>query len=139
MTTTQLLTPTSAWLAHCADFLEPLQGPEGTAERLLLLLHYGIDWEGSWLATHRANYWDRHLPDRVLIATYMSNSLPSWWTMVATDLSSSPRTAAERKETAQLLQQPSVPVLRALREQTEALVLRARIVAETVRATRPSR
>ncbi|MBA3019680.1 hypothetical protein [Propionicimonas sp.] len=131
-------TPTDRWLQNLAGTLPPLTGHSGTAERLLLLLHYGIDWDTSWVATHRAAYWDRHLPNKVLVATYMSSSLRSWWTMVAGDLNAAPRNAAERAELANLLEEPSQPVLRILREQTEALILRTRIVAETIRANRPT-
>lgn len=132
------LSPTGQWLAATADLMPPLDGPAGTAERLLLLLHYGIDWDSSWVGTHRATYWDRHLPDRTLVATYLTPSLRSWWSMVSAELNSAPRTAAERTELAILLEEPSAPVLRILREQTEALVLRTRIVAEAVRDRRPT-
>lgn len=130
-------TPTSRWLAHTADVMPALDGPAGTAERLLLLLHYGVDWESSWVGSHRANYWTSHLPDRVLVGTYLTDSLRSWWTLVAGELSSAPRTGAERMELASLLEAPSAPVLRILREQTEALTLRTRIVADAVRSQRP--
>ena len=134
--TSQASPPTSTWLDQTAGILSPLEGPAGTAERLLLLLHYGIDWESSWVGSHRATYWDRHLPDRVLVATYVTASLRSWWSMVAGEFDSAPRTSAERAELATLLEQPSEPVLRLMREQTEALTLRTRIVADAVREHR---
>lgn len=139
LTESATTTPTGTWLGHTAHLLPPLTGPAGTAERLLLLLHYGIDWESSWVGSHRATYWDRHLPDRVLVGTYLTNSLRAWWTLVAGELGSAPRSAAERHELASLLEEPSGPVLRILRDQTEALTLRTRIVAETVRARRGPR
>lgn len=131
--------PTDKWLQHLDGALPPLTGPAGTAERLLLLLHYGIDWDTSWVSNHRAKYWDQHLPNKVIVATYLTSSLRSWWTMVAGDLNAAPRTAAERTELATLLEADSAPVLHLLREQTEALILRTRIVADAVRAIRPPR
>lgn len=131
--------PTDRWLAVTAGIMPPLEGPEGTAERLLLLLHYGIDWENGWVGSYRTTYWDRILPDRVVVATYLAPSLRTWWDQVANDLLSSPRSAQERAELAALLAEPSLPVMRALREQTTALLLRTRIVAETVRAVRAAR
>lgn len=137
--TTQTQVPTDVWLTQAAKILPPLDGPAGTAERLLLLLHYGIDWESSWVGSHRSTYWDRHLPDRVLVATYLTASLRSWWSMVAAEFVAAPRTPAERAELAALLEQPNEPVLRILREQTEALTLRTRIVADAVRDNRTNK
>lgn len=137
--TTLTQTPTDRWLQHLEGVMPPLTGPAATAERLLLLLHYGIDWDTSWVANHRAKYWDQHLPNKVLVATYLTNELRSWWTMVAGDLNSAPRNAEERAELANLLEDSSAPVLKLLREQTDALILRTRIVADAVRAIRPPR
>lgn len=131
--------PTDRWLATTSGIMPPLEGPEGTAERLLLLLHYGIDWENGWVGNYRTTYWDRILPDRVVVATYLAPSLRTWWDQVANDLLSAPRTAHERAELASLMGEPSLPVMKALREQTTALLLRTRIVAETVRSTRAPR
>lgn len=127
-------TPTDRWLETTAGIMPPMDGPEGTAERLLLLLHYGIDWDNGWVGNYRPTYWDRILPDRIIVATYLSPNLRTWWDHVAADLVSAPRSAAERAELARLLGEPSLPVLRVLREQTTALLLRTRIVAETVRS-----
>jgi len=80
-----------------------LTGPAGTAERLLLLIHYGIDWQESWVGRYRATYWDKLLPDRVITATYRAGSLRRWWREVASELGSAPRSAAERHELEQLL------------------------------------
>jgi len=130
------MTPTSTWLATVADILPALDGPSGTAERLLLLLHYGIDWENGWIAQYRATYWERHLPDHVFIAAHMASTLRAWWQIVSGDMQSTPRTRDERIELAELLNQPPEPVLRALRDENAALVLRTRIVAETRRFAR---
>lgn len=131
-------TPTDQWLATVED-MPPLEGPAGTAERLLLLLHYGIDWQNGWLTTRRGTYWDRLLPDRVFLATYRGAELRRWWREAADDLDSRPRNAAERRELEQLLRAPSLPVLELLRAETEPLVLRTRITADAVRDTRHSR
>jgi hypothetical protein len=128
-------TPTAQWLAEAAA-LPPLKGPEGTAERLLLLLHYGIDWQDGWVTRHRGAYWDKILPDRVITATYRAPNLRRWWREAAEELGSHPRTAAERAELEQLLRADPAPVLDVLRWETEALLLRTRIVADAVRAAR---
>lgn len=129
--------PTSRWLAATAETMPPLDGSAGTAERLLLLVHYGIDWSGGWVTRYRKTYWDQVLPDRIICATYRAANLRRWWRDVADDLGSQPRTAAERTELEQLLREESLPVLEVLRFETEALLLRTRIVADAVRAARP--
>lgn len=136
MTDDETTSPTDRWLALAE--LEPLTGPAGTAERMLLLLHYSVDWDG-WVGAHRARYWDAILPDRVVLATYRSEHLRRWWSEAANELDAQPRNSAERAEVAHLVEQPALPVLTVLREQTEALLLRTRIVTEAIRATRPSR
>lgn len=136
---TQSQTPTDRWLACVQDDLPPLDGPSGTAERLLLLLHYGIDWQSGWIVAYRGTYWDRILPDRVFLATYRGAELRRWWREVADAVESQPRCAAERLELAQLLRAPSLPVLEVLRAETEPLLLRTRITADAVRRTRTHR
>jgi len=131
-------TPTDQWLATVED-MPALPGPAGTAERLLLLMHYGIDWQHGWISTRRGTYWDQLLPDRVFLATYRGDELRRWWRDVADDLESRPRSSAERRELEQLLRAPSIPVLELLREQTEPLVLRTRITADAVRDSRAPR
>ena len=126
--------PSSRWLATATD-MPALPGPAGTAERLLLHLHYGIDWTG-WLSAYRHRYWEDLLPDRVLVATYRAATLPRWWDDVAVELTSSPRTPPARREVEQLLREPHRPVLEVMREETTALILRVRIVTEAVRDAR---
>lgn len=62
--------------------------PADTAERLLLLLHYSIDWERSWLADprYRKTYWDELLPGRVRRAAYRADTLDRWWSDVSIQL-----------------------------------------------------
>lgn len=129
-------TPTDRWLATVADVMPALEGPAGVAERLLLLLHYGIDWESSWVVKRRTRYWDQLLPTRVSAATYRTDQLRRWWRDVADQLESAPRNAAERLEVTQLLQTDSLPVLECLRAETEPLILRTQITADAVRAKR---
>ena len=131
------LTPTSKWLATVQDYMPPLDGPAGTAERLLLLVHYGVDWTNGWVANYRKTYWASLLPDRVICATYRAPNLRRWWREVADDLGSAPRGAAERAELEHLLRAEAPPVLEVLRFETEALLLRTRIVADAVRQSRP--
>jgi hypothetical protein len=130
-------TPCDLWLAT-APYLPPLSGDAArTAERLLLLLHYGIDWtEGNWVTTRRGDYWDTLLPTRVRSATYTSADLHHWYSTVSAALGSAPREDRQRLELAQLLTDDPRPVLEILRGRTPALVLRTRIVADAVRAAR---
>jgi hypothetical protein len=67
---------TDRWLAAVPQ-LPPLTAPAAqVAERLVLLLHYGIDWSGSnWVAARRGDYWDNLLPNRIRMATYNSINL----------------------------------------------------------------
>lgn len=133
-TVSAVLRPTDRWLATAAG-LPPLQGPASTAERLLLLLHYGVNWD-SWLGNRRVDYWDVILPERVLQAAICAGSLRVWWQDAGQQLQSQPRTGAERREVVTLLEAESRPVLDALRWEITPLVLRVRIVAESVRAAR---
>lgn len=130
------LSPTSRWLAAMGEAMPPLVGPAGVAERLLLLTHYGIDWSEGWVSRYRTTYWDKVLPDRVICATYRAPNLRRWWRDVAEDLGSAPRSSAERAELEELLRSDSLPVLEVLRFETEALLLRTRLVTEAVRQSR---
>ncbi|WP_172653137.1 hypothetical protein [Rhodococcus opacus] len=128
---------TDRWLAAVPQ-LPPLTVPAAqAAERLVLLLHYGIDWSDSnWVAARRGDYWDNLLPTRIRLATYNSIDLHQWWTASATRLGSAPRTDEQRTELAILLTSEARPVLQVMRDQTTALTLRTRIVADAVRAAR---
>lgn len=133
---TDLSSPTDRWLAAAPEGLPRLAGPPATAERLLLLLHYGIDWDG-WVGRRRKTYWTHHLPNRVRVATYTGGSdLDQWWAVVSRSLESEPSNPEQRLELATLLREPSAPVLNLLRSRSVALVLRTRIVAESVAAQR---
>lgn len=128
-------TPTNRWLAM-VEGMPALDGPAGTAERILLLLHYCIDWNTGWVANYRTTYWSNLLPDRVIVATYRANTLPRWWSDVASELGAQPRSADERRELEQLLRAEAQPVLEHLRYDTQALLLRTRITADSVRSKR---
>lgn len=129
---------TDSWLSE-ASYLPVLTDPPAqTAERLILLLHYGIDWsDRNWVVGYIGDYWDNLLPTRVRAATYSSASLHHWWTTVAARLGSTPRNDGQRRELATLLTADPLPVLQVIRDQSIALTLRTRIVAEAVRASRP--
>lgn len=129
--------PTSQWMATVREYMPPLAGPEGVAERLILILHYSIDWHLSWVANYRPTYWDKILPDRILVASQQATNLRSWWTALADDFSASPATGEIRRELAGLLaaEEPE-RVLLSLSEETLALVMRVRIVAEARRGLR---
>lgn len=128
-------TPTDRWLATVPG-LPPLIGAAGTAERLLLLLHYGVDWDAGWVSGKRHAYWDRILPDYVLQAALRAANLRRFWQQVSPQLQSRPRNSAERVELEVLLRTDDRAVLEALRWETEPLLLRVRIVADAVRAAR---
>lgn len=124
---------TDAWLS--VSPLPRLTGPESVAERLVLLVHYGVDFS-IWGGARRVRYWDA-LTDRVKAATYAGPTLEHWWADVCTQIASAPRDAAERLEVAQLLAHSNPrPVLVALRNHAEVLVLRARVVSEARKAVR---
>ncbi len=133
-------TPTDTWLAARPD-MPALTGPAGVAERLLLLIHYGIDWQHGWIRNHRTTYWAPLLPDRVIYATFVARNLRAWWTAMSDELQSEPRTAAERRELEQLLRPTASDraVLQLLRSETPALLLRTRLTAEAVRTLRDAR
>lgn len=128
-----MATSTDKWLASVPELPALTGGAHSTAERLLLLLHYGIDWESGWVASRRAVYWEHHLPDRVRLATYRCGAdLDRWWGIVSEKLESRPN-ASQRLELSQLLREPPKPVLTIMRESTRALVLRTQIVATAYR------
>lgn len=129
---TAALTPTQAWRATVD--LPEVEGPTETAERLLLLLHYGIDWETSWIADpkYRKTYWDEQLPGRVRRAAYRADTLDRWWSDVSGQLGAAPRQRDRRIELATLLREPPLPVIAVLRDSLPALLLRVRIIAEAV-------
>lgn len=129
--------PTRRWLAEVPE-LPPLTGALEVAERLLLLLHYSIDFD-SWVGSYIRRYWSDLLPDRVIVATYSADSLHRWWSDVAAELSADARTREERLELAQLLSHPDPQaVLEHLRSDTTALLMRTRITADAVRQQRSS-
>jgi hypothetical protein len=132
----QPATPTRQWQALVPD-LQPIEGPYDTAERLLLLLHYAIDWDTSWVVDHRKTYWDHQLPSRVRSAAYRNDTLPGWWSDVSRRLGApAPRQPDRRLELAALLREPPLDVIAELRDHLPALILEVRIIAEAVAAAR---
>jgi hypothetical protein len=115
--------------------IPPLPGPDGVAERLVLLVHRGVEWD-VWGGARRARYWDA-LTDRVRAATYAGPSIADWWESVSADITSSPRSSEERAELAGLLAADDQrAVLTSLRRHAATLVLRTRVVVEHHRAGR---
>lgn len=114
-----------------------------TAERLLLLVHYSIDWDNSWVGEekHRKTYWDEILPGRVFRAARRSATLDEWWSSAALrNLGvQAPRFADRRLELAELLREPPRPVLRVFQTSLPALLLRVRIIAEAVAEDRKAK
>jgi hypothetical protein len=114
-----------------------------TAERLLLLLHYSIDWDNSWVGEekYRKTYWDEILPSRVRRAAYRAATLDEWWSSAALQHLGvvAPRYPDRRRELADLLREPPLPVLNALHTSLPALLLRVRIIAEAVSTERKAK
>jgi hypothetical protein len=128
--------PTDALLAYSP--LPPLEGPESIAERLVLLVHYGVDFD-IWGGLRRVRYWDA-LTERVKAGTYAGPTLADWWSDVSALISSTPRDASEREELAVLIStSDDRAVLGALRKHAEVLVLRVRVIAEHRRSARTTR
>lgn len=118
-----------------ASPLPPLTGPESTAERLVLLVHRGVDWE-VWGGARRSRYWDA-LTDRVRACTYAGPTLSQWWQEIAQQIGSAPHYPEDRADLARLLAEPDQrAVLTALHTHAATLVLRIRVLTETRRETR---
>lgn len=131
--------PSRRWQETVRD-LGHLDGAEDTADRLLLHLHYAIDWDKSWVRNYLKTYWDTILPTRVRLAAYQADSLPGWWSYAATDLVATPRTDARRLEVATLLNVKDGPsVLAVFHDKLPALVMRTQIFAEAVAKERKPR
>lgn len=147
------LTPTRRWQALVPE-LRSLPAPTSaaeasgqadidraadTAERLLLLLHYSIDWDNSWIGQekNRKTYWDELLVSRVRVASYRSATLDEWWSTASALLDdAAPRHLDRRRELAELLREPTLPVLSMFQTSLPALLLRVRIITEAVAAER---
>ena len=127
--------PSVDWLS--VSPLPPLSGPDAIAERLVLLAHYGADFD-IWGGARRVRYWDA-LTEHVIASTFAGPALADWWTAMSAGLPSAPRNADERADLAGLLAGgDDRAVLTVLRRRAEALVLRVRVIAETRRAAHPS-
>lgn len=137
--TAPTVTPTRAWQALVPELpsFVAADASGDTAERLLLLLHYSIDWQNSWVADRRKTYWDNEFPSHVRGAANRNDTLDGWWSDVARRLNAlAPRQPERRLELAVLLREPSEPVITVLLDKLPALVVRVRIIAEAVAATR---
>jgi hypothetical protein len=128
---------TAGWLAAwpaSAPGTFPPPGAEGIALRLVLLVHLGVDWD-VW-GPRRVRYWTA-LAERVRGATYRSRTLQDWWEQCASRLASTPRTADERAELAQLLRGGNdSEVLAVLYRNARTLVLYCQVLADHRRAGR---
>lgn len=118
-----------------ASPLPPLHGADATAERLVLLVHRGVDWQ-VWGGARRARYWDA-LTERVRAATYAGPTLNHWWTRITADITSEARSPEDRLAAATALSSGhDRAVLNSLHRNAAALVLRVRVLSETARADR---
>lgn len=129
----QALVPELPPFAECDEYAQAAD----TAERLLLLLHYAIDWQTSWVADHRKTYWDKEFPSHVHAAANCHDTLDGWWSDVSRRLGArAPRQLDRRLELAVLLREPPEPVLEMFLDKLPALTLRVSIIAEAVASTR---
>lgn len=109
--------------------LPAMNGPEGVAERLVVLIHYGVDFS-IWGESRRTRYWGA-LTERIKAATYSGPTLSNWWQDISLSIVSTPRTHEERVELLSLLNvEEQREVLNILRNSAEALVLRVRVLSE---------
>ncbi len=154
MTDSEQLTPTRRWQALVPELRwmvddEDEAGEQSdinraadTAERLLLLLHYSIDWDNTWIGEekHRKAYWDELLVSRVRVASYQSATLDEWWSAASSLLdATAPRYPDRRRELAELLREPPLPVLSVFQTSLPAVLLRVRIIAEAVTTERKAK
>lgn len=141
-------TPTRRWQALVPE-LPPFVDPDNpdsaaedaaaadTAERLLLLLHYAIDWQNSWVRDRLKTYWDVEFVNYVRVAAVRNDTLDGWWSDAKRYLEAvSPSQPDRRLELAQLLREPPDQVLAVLLDKLPALTLRVQIITEAVRAER---
>ncbi len=128
------LLPSRRWQQLVKEDLGRLDGPADTAERLLLHLHYAIDWDRSWVKDYLSDYWDRHLPERVLLAAYQSTTLDGWWSFACNQLGAgAPRYDDRRREVAMLLRDPAgAKVIDVFHTDLLALVMRTQIIRDAV-------
>lgn len=108
----------------------PPMPPEGDiAERLVLLAHYGADFN-IWGGARRPRYWDA-LMERTKASTYAGPALSDWWQSMSSSLPCAPRNARERADLVFLMShEPALPVLYYLRRNPDFLVMRVRVIAE---------
>jgi hypothetical protein len=125
----------TAWPAPPEAGPFPPDGADGVALRLVLLVHLGVDWE-VWGGERRVRYWTA-LAERVRGATYGSRTLADWWEQVSTRLSSTPRSAAERAELAELLRGDNDrDTLAVLYRNAHTLALYCQVLADARRQAR---
>lgn len=111
-----------------ASPLPPLAGPAASAERLVFLVHRGVNWD-VW-GPRRLTYWDA-LSARVRAGTYAGRDLNAWWQDVASRIDSEPRNRDDRRLLAEtLMAADQRAVLNILRDQSDVLVLRVRVAVE---------
>ena len=111
------------------SILPPMNGVAGVAERLVILVHYGVDFS-IWGESRRTRYWGA-FTERIKAATYSGPTLSSWWQDISLSIVSTPRNYDERVELLSLLNvDEQREVLHVLRNNAEALVLRVRVLSE---------
>lgn len=132
--TAETMGPSQLWQAAAKKNLRPLTtDQDDVAERLLLHLHYAIDWKTSWVADRIATYWTEVLPSRVRRATYQADSLESWWSIAARALGAhTPGDPDRRLELANLLAEDSELVLAVFHDKLLARIMRVQIIADAV-------
>lgn len=113
------------------------EGPEAIAEKLVFLMHRGVDWS-VWGGERRYRYWDA-FSDRIRAATYAGNSLQDWWEALEKQITSQPRNPDDRMLATELLSQNKSDeraILVNLRKHAGTLVMRTRVHIEASRKTK---
>lgn len=125
------ITPISMQWQHVVD-LPPLSEAENIAQRLVLLAHYGADFT-VWGGKRRTRYWDA-LTERVKACTFAGPTIADWYNDISTRLPTWARNPEQRADLVALLAYPdSRAVVKILRQYSDVLVLRTRVISEVRR------
>lgn len=125
-----------ARLDRLATEVGPVDGPEATAELLVLAAHDTRDWD-TWGGDRAITYWDR-LPAKILAACYRGPTLAHWWQAITGTLGCTPPRRIEDRTAvaAALACGDDRAVLDVLRTRPEVICLRVRLAQDLDRQAR---
>ena len=107
---------------------------DNIAERLLILTHYGADFNIWGKRVNR--YWDA-FAEQCKASCYHGPGVWDWWSHMSESLPSTPRDSVERGELAEILSvcrsnaNLDVGVVNVFRTNTPVMILRLRVIAES--------